>query len=104
MKEKIILGYVPESFPQISETFVINEIWGMLHRGYAIHIVPRITVPAAGNMHGRYDSIKDMIRVINNTNGNFSMLAFLYGLYYGSPVRPRLRISGIVHMSEMLLK
>jgi glycosyltransferase involved in cell wall biosynthesis len=95
--KKTLIGYVPESFPQVSETFVINEIWGMLQKDYAVAVIPRINMAANIALHERYDAIRDNINLLNISGGAFSIRAFLDGIFYGSPVRPRLRINGIIN-------
>ena len=39
------LAYVPDSFPQVSETFIMNEIYWFVKRGYEITVVPRVAGP-----------------------------------------------------------
>ena len=102
--KKLLIGYVPESFPQISETFVINEIWGMLQKGYSVAVIPRINMAANIALHERYDEIKDDIKLISVSGGAFSIQAFFYGLYYGNPVRPRIRINGIINHIKNAIK
>lgn len=47
------LTYVPESFPQASETFIVNEIWGMLEAGHEVTVCPRFFGDEAAMSTGR---------------------------------------------------
>jgi len=74
--------YVPESFPQPSETFVINEIDGLLGLGYQITVTPRIEGDFANTQHARLERIMKKIKLVDS-HGNFGLTAFVYALIYG---------------------
>jgi len=77
--------YVPDSFPQPSETFVINEIDGLLNKGFHISVVPRIEGDKSNIQHARLQAILPKINVVYNKTG-FDGKAFFYGLKYGTQV------------------
>ncbi len=98
------LVYVPDSFPQASETFVINEIAGLLNKGFQISVVPRITGDSNNTKHARLQYILPLIDVVYNKTG-FNVKAFLYGLKYGTQVwlgwRPHKLITHIKNASSI---
>jgi len=87
--------YVPESFPQPSETFVINEIDGLLGMGYQITVVPRIKGDLDNTKHARLNRIMQKIKVVYKSGG-FNFSAFLYGLKYGGQVWQGWRLSKLI--------
>lgn len=84
MKNKIV--YVPESFPQPSETFVINEIDGLLGLGYKITVVPRITGCSDEINHARLKKILKRIS-ISIENSRLDLRALYFGLRYGGQIK-----------------
>ncbi|MEJ1339125.1 MAG: glycosyltransferase family 4 protein [Candidatus Sedimenticola sp. (ex Thyasira tokunagai)] len=92
--------YVPESFPQPSETFIINEIDGLLELGYQVSVVPRIIGDAGKVHHARLQKILRNIRVVTDNTG-FDIKGFLLGLKYGGQVpigwRPNALIRRVMH-------
>lgn len=87
--------YVPESFPQPSETFVINEIDGLLGMGYQITVVPRIKGDLENTKHARLNRVMQSIKLVyKKGGGNFT--AFLYGLKYGGQVWQGWRLSKLI--------
>ena len=58
---EILVTYVPESFPQNSETFVINEIKGMIDLEFKVSVASRIEGSKNVN-HENYFYIKDKIK------------------------------------------
>jgi len=78
--------YVPDSFPQPSETFVINEIDGLLNKGFHVSVVPRISGNIEQTQHTRLQTILPLINVVYSKRG-FDVRAFFLGLKYGSQVR-----------------
>lgn len=53
--------YVPEGFPFLDETFVYNEIWGLLQRGHEIHVEPRNAGEAKAWEYGRCAELRGRI-------------------------------------------
>jgi len=58
------LAYIPQSFPQVSETFIINEMWGLCERGYQITIVPMLDGVEEAWKHGRCAELRGKVRLI----------------------------------------
>jgi glycosyltransferase involved in cell wall biosynthesis len=94
--------YVPESFPQPSETFVINEIDSLLDIGYQITVVPRVSGYTGEIHHARLDKILTRIEVITK-NSNLDLSSFFWGLLYGSQVWGGLRLRALIkHFKQAL--
>ncbi|MEQ1546821.1 glycosyltransferase family 4 protein [Methyloglobulus sp.] len=94
--------YVPESFPQPSETFVINEIDSLLDIGYQITVVPRVSGYTGEIHHARLDKILTRIEVITE-NSNLDLSSFFWGLLYGSQVWGGLRLRALIkHFKQAL--
>lgn len=94
--------YVPESFPQVSETFVINEIYGLIDKGFNISVVPRIPGADMNTPHARLQAILPLVDVVYE-KGYFDIRGFFYGLRYGTQVwmgwRPR---KFVLHINNAL--
>jgi len=95
-----IIAYVPESFPQISETFVINEIKGMIDFGFHVDVLPRIDGVESVE-HENYLYIKDKINILKQDvipNFKSILLAFHRGsqrLSYKQFIKPNILYSHI---------
>jgi colanic acid/amylovoran biosynthesis glycosyltransferase len=80
------ITYIPESFPQPSETFVINEISGLLEYGYDITVVPRISGAVGTVTHSKLRNILKSIKVIIEDK-KIDFAALLLALKYGGQVK-----------------
>jgi len=79
------LVYVPDSFPQPSETFVINEISGLLDKGFKVSVVPRFKGSSGDSKHARLQAILPLINVVYNKR-KINIKAFFLGMKYGTQV------------------
>lgn len=77
-----VIAYVPESFPQSSETFVINEIKGVLDSGYQVLLFPRLKGDLTVE-HKNYNYIKDKVNVLSQ-DLKPNLLGVIYALRRGS--------------------
>lgn len=80
--KKTHVVYIPESFPLISETFIINEIKGIIEEGYCVSICPRLASGVTVS-HSNYQKIKPLLRIINK-HETFCFSAFIYALIRGN--------------------
>ena len=91
--------YVPDSFPQPSETFVINEIDGLLNQGFQVSVVPRIVGDVTNTQHARLQVILPMISVIYDKI-HFDIRAFFLAHIPGLRVNEHLAYS---HFEQMYI-
>jgi len=74
--------YVPETFPQPSETFVINEISGLLDNGYDITVIPRAPGSSSVIKHENLTKVLSKVPVVYN-NQRTAISALLPAFKYG---------------------
>lgn len=65
--------YVPEAFPLVSETFVLNEIWGLRRYGHEITVAPRIPGDPAAWSHPRAAELRDTLRVVAPSDTSYDI-------------------------------
>jgi glycosyltransferase involved in cell wall biosynthesis len=53
--------YIPEGFPHVSETFVFNEIWGMVNRGHEVRVESRLAGEADAWNYGRCAELRGKV-------------------------------------------